>query len=290
MMIDCLRLAAVMEPSDSGTLESPKLPSPSDRIRINRTRNFSMISSLPCRPPTNPLLRPLFANVFTPQKRTEDLSLEWVSFSSVSPVADTFAGFHALSRSLYSGSFDRTLKIWSHPPTLTSPIPTTQPRSTVQNLNRTDLDTHRFAFVDALYGHEAEMQALSCLQQEQCVTVGTDHTLRLWRIQQQKQLVFKHQTAKPPMPEEADPSKCYGVSAGLDCVASLNDNRWITGGQDGAVCTRISFFCHSHRSAGLSVVISEEETHLVGLASALRMLDRLGGRHSILGSRSERQL
>ena len=72
--------------------------------------------------------------------------------------------FQEGTHTLMSGSFDRTVKLWS-------------------------LDDE--AYVDSLFGHQAEVYALDALRQERAVSSGHDHTCRVWKIPEESQLVFR---------------------------------------------------------------------------------------------------
>jgi ribosomal RNA-processing protein 9 len=91
---------------------------------------------------------------------------------------------------LYSTSEDRTVKLWN---------------------------LEEMAFVDTLYGHQSEVSAIACLAQERAVTVGRDRTMRLWKIANDSQLLFR------------------GHTASIDCVAMLNEERFVAGGEDGSL-------------------------------------------------------
>jgi len=72
--------------------------------------------------------------------------------------------FRQGSHDLYSGSFDRTVKLW--------------------NLDE-------MTYVDTLYGHQSEITAIDCLSRERAITCGNDKSVRLWKIVEETQLLFK---------------------------------------------------------------------------------------------------
>jgi ribosomal RNA-processing protein 9 len=72
-------------------------------------------------------------------------------------------------------------------------------------------------YMDTLFGHQAPVQALAAFSKERCVTVSSDRTLRVWKVLQESQLVFR------------------GHKASIDCLAMLDDAWFVTGSQDGAV-------------------------------------------------------
>lgn len=77
--------------------------------------------------------------------------------------------FREGTHELFSASFDRTVKIWS-------------------------LDDG--AYVDSLFGHQAEVYAVDALRQERVVTSGNDHTCRVWKIPEESQLIFRLDPAR----------------------------------------------------------------------------------------------
>ena len=47
------------------------------------------------------------------------------------------------------------------------------------------------AYVDTLFGHQAEVLGIDAGRQERAVTVGADRTSRLWKIPEESQLIFR---------------------------------------------------------------------------------------------------
>lgn len=73
------------------------------------------------------------------------------------------------THTLYSASFDRSIKLWS-------------------------VDDR--AYVDTLFGHQAEVLSIDALRQERVVSAGHDHTCRVWKIAEESQLIYRsHATA-----------------------------------------------------------------------------------------------
>lgn len=68
------------------------------------------------------------------------------------------------THTLFSGSFDRTVKTWS-------------------------LDDR--AYVDTLFGHQGPILSVDVLRNERCVSTGHDHTCRVWKIPEESQLIFR---------------------------------------------------------------------------------------------------
>uniref|UniRef100_A0A6U2FL69 Uncharacterized protein n=1 Tax=Chlamydomonas euryale TaxID=1486919 RepID=A0A6U2FL69_9CHLO len=76
----------------------------------------------------------------------------------------TALAFRDGSHQLFSASFDRTVKMWS-------------------------LDDR--AYMDTLFGHQAEVLCLDALRAERALTGGSDRTVRLWKVPEESQLVFR---------------------------------------------------------------------------------------------------
>lgn len=76
----------------------------------------------------------------------------------------TGLAFREGTHELFSGSFDRTVKLWS-------------------------LDDR--AYIDTLFGHQSEVVALDVLRQERILTSGQDRTCRVWKVPEESQLIFR---------------------------------------------------------------------------------------------------
>jgi ribosomal RNA-processing protein 9 len=86
---------------------------------------------------------------------------------------DTFSGhrdfitglsFRFGSHQLFSASNDRTVKVW----------------------NCDDM-----AYIDTLYGHQSPITAVDSLTRERCVTSSSDKTVRVWKVVEETQMVFR---------------------------------------------------------------------------------------------------
>jgi len=75
----------------------------------------------------------------------------------------TCLAFRRGSHQLFSGSHDRTVKIW--------------------NLDE-------LCYIDSLFGHQSEVIALDSLNRDRCLSTGRDRSLRLWKVVEETQLVF----------------------------------------------------------------------------------------------------
>ncbi|PKA57006.1 Guanine nucleotide-binding protein subunit beta-like protein C [Apostasia shenzhenica] len=91
---------------------------------------------------------------------------------------------------LFSGSFDRTIKLWN-----------------------VEDRTH----MDNLFGHQSEVLTIDCLHKERLLTVGRDRTMRLWKVPEESQLVFR------------------APAASLECCCFVNDSEFFSGSDDGSV-------------------------------------------------------
>ncbi|KAK1363777.1 hypothetical protein POM88_039338 [Heracleum sosnowskyi] len=65
---------------------------------------------------------------------------------------------------LFSGSFDRTIKVW----------------------NADDR-----AYITTLFGHQSEVLTIDCLRKERILTVGRDRTMHLWKVPEESQLIYR---------------------------------------------------------------------------------------------------
>ncbi|KAI1294705.1 U3 small nucleolar RNA-interacting protein 2 [Halotydeus destructor] len=80
-------------------------------------------------------------------------------------------------------------------------------------------DVDEKAYVETLFGHQNCIMAIDSLVKERAVTAGgRDSTVRLWKIVEESQLVFQ------------------GNGSSIDCVKFLDEQHFISGGDDGAVC------------------------------------------------------
>lgn len=97
--------------------------------------------------------------------------------------------FRRGTHTLYSASWDRSVKIWS---------------------------VDEKAYVETLFGHQDKICGIDAGARERCVTAGgRDGTARVWKIVEESQLVFN------------------GNQTSIDCVALLNEEHWVTAGEDG---------------------------------------------------------
>lgn len=78
----------------------------------------------------------------------------------------------------------------------------------------------QLAFVETLYGHTSDVTCIDSLYKDRCLSVSCDKTSRLWKVVEESQLMFR--------------ASVYAES--LDAVAMVNEDQFLTGGQDGTVC------------------------------------------------------
>lgn len=100
--------------------------------------------------------------------------------------------FRRGSRQLFSASRDRTVKVW---------------------------DATEMAYVETLFGHGAEVNCIDSLVMERAISCGRDGTLRLYKVVEGSQLVFRR-----------------ALTVSIDAVSMLSEQRFISGGDDGALC------------------------------------------------------
>jgi len=79
-----------------------------------------------------------------------------------------------------------------------------------------DLETK--SYIETLFGHQDAVQAIDANTRERCITAGgRDNTLRVFKIPEETQLLYR------------------GHHGSIDCVGLLNDEYFVSGGDDGAL-------------------------------------------------------
>ena len=119
-------------------------------------------------------------------------------------------------------------------------------------------------YVETLYGHQAHVLSIDALRAETCVSVGAqDKTARFWKIADETQLVFRgggrsrvreiiegglgtDGEGDGPEAEDKRPAKSRSdqnelpkkfVEASLECIAMIDEQTFVTGGDSGCVST-----------------------------------------------------
>lgn len=90
---------------------------------------------------------------------------------------------------LFSGSFDRQVKLWNAE-------------------DRTHMDT--------LHGHQSEIVSIDCLHKERILTAGRDRTIQLWKVAEEKRLLYR-------------------VPSSAECSCFINDSEFLSGSDDGSI-------------------------------------------------------
>ncbi|KAF9492701.1 WD40 repeat-like protein [Pleurotus eryngii] len=143
--------------------------------------------------------------------------------------------FRKASHQLYSGSFDRTLKVF-------------------------DLTPSVMGYVETLYGHQDHVLSIDALRLETCVSVGArDKTARFWKIVDETQLVFRgggrskvremlegglrgdDDGDDSTMDVDGRSMKRKGkeaqkfIEASLECIAMIDEATFVSGGDSGSI-------------------------------------------------------
>ncbi|XP_004521034.1 U3 small nucleolar RNA-interacting protein 2 [Ceratitis capitata] len=75
------------------------------------------------------------------------------------------------------------------------------------------------AYVESLFGHQAPVTGIDALSRERAITSGgIDCSLRIWKITEESQLIYN------------------GHQNGIECVKFINDENFVSGGEDGSIC------------------------------------------------------
>jgi len=152
---------------------------------------------------------------------------------SVSSVA-----FRKGTQQLYTGSFDRTVKLF---------------------------DLSAMGYIETLFGHQDTIVSLDALRGESAVTAGArDRTVRFWKIADESQLVFRgggksairelleggafeghEDDGNMDVAEIGGPKTSKGkdkikekryAEGSIECVAMIDETTFISGGDSGSIC------------------------------------------------------
>ncbi|KAF9463213.1 Rnu3ip2 protein [Collybia nuda] len=144
--------------------------------------------------------------------------------------------FREGTHQLYTGSFDRTLKVYDLSPTV-------------------------MGYVETLFGHQDHVLSLDALRSETCVSVGgRDKTVRYWKIVEESQLVFRGGGRSRvreilegglrgdeegddvddtmdggPDPKEKETARKF-IEGSIECVAMIDETTFVSGGDSGSIC------------------------------------------------------
>ena len=138
----------------------------------------------------------------------------WCEWGSAHRSFVSSLSFRLGSSELFSASFDRTVKLF---------------------------DASSKAYIETLFGHTAEVQDVHCLYRNRAVSVASDKTARLWKVVEESQLLFRIDTAavlEQPTDSRSTSNPTTGSSnsyLSLDCCRLLDDDHFLTGGDDGSV-------------------------------------------------------
>lgn len=135
-------------------------------------------------------------------------------------------GWREGTHTLMSGSYDRSVKMWS-------------------------VDDR--AYMDSLFGHQAEVLSLDVGRGERAISCGADRTCRLWKIPEESQLVFR------------------APAQSQDCIRYITSSEWVTGACDGglhlwgAIKKKPIFSVHNaHGGAAVAGVAGLDHTAAAG--------------------------
>ncbi|KAG6876504.1 hypothetical protein C0993_002673, partial [Termitomyces sp. T159_Od127] len=161
---------------------------------------------------------------------------EWIkAFGGNLGHKDTISvlSFRKGTHQLYTGSFDRTLKVY-------------------------DLSPSVMGYVETLFGHQDHVLSVDALRGETCVSVGgRDKTVRYWKIVEETQLVFRgggrsrvrevldgglrgDDEGDDPDDElegtRANATTKKFIEGSIECVAMIDETTFVSGGDSGSLC------------------------------------------------------
>jgi len=79
-------------------------------------------------------------------------------------------------------------------------------------------DLNEVGYLETLFGHQDPVYDIDAWTKEIPISCGADRTLRSWKIRHETHLVYR------------------GHKSSIDTVTMLDDNRYMSGGQDGTLC------------------------------------------------------
>lgn len=139
--------------------------------------------------------------------------------------------FRSGTSSLFSASYDRTLKIH---------------------------DLASLAYLETLFGHQDKIHSIAALRGEIAVSAGgRDKTCRYWKVPDETQLVFRgggpskirnlleggsfdddneQQRSIQEIQKKAKEGEKKFIEGSIDCVAMVDDATFLSGGDSGSIC------------------------------------------------------
>lgn len=129
--------------------------------------------------------------------------------------AVTALAFRRGTNTLFSGSKDRTIKIW-------------------------EIGDDGGSYLETLFGHQDEVVDVHALSAERCVSVGArDRTARFWKVTEETQLVFRgggEAKVKKRGIAETTVDEQRGFAEGsIDRIAMVDDETFVTGSDNGSL-------------------------------------------------------
>jgi ribosomal RNA-processing protein 9 len=121
-------------------------------------------------------------------------------------------------QTLYTGSADRTIKVWN----------------VEGEIGR---DSLSITYIETLFGHEDSIVDIVGLAGEKCVSVGArDRSARMWKIVEENQLVFRGGgTGKRGRGDMDDGGQTAYSEGSIDRVAMIDEETFVTGSDNGGI-------------------------------------------------------
>ncbi|KAK2460744.1 hypothetical protein APHAL10511_007214 [Amanita phalloides] len=207
---------------------------------------------------------------------------EWIrAFCGPLGHKDTISAltFRKGTHQLYSGSFDRTLKVF-------------------------DLSPNVMGYVETLFGHQDHVLSIDALRSETCVSVGAqDKTARYWKIVDETQLVFRGggrsrirevldggmrtdgegggmddgETMNSASGEKsAQQDSIKFIEGSLECIAMIDESSFVSGGDSGSICLWTTQKKKPIFTQPLAHGLDELRSSVVGLVQKPRWITALG--------------
>jgi len=133
---------------------------------------------------------------------------------------------NSTEESLFSASFDRTLRFWSIERSKAAPqsILDSGPDAEAGLYDGRNMSPWSVHYVDSYYGHEEEATSLCCAAWGRLLSGGRDRTVRSWKVYDDTQLVYR-------APRTAGAQ----IGTSIDCVAWVSPTTFVSGADDGSL-------------------------------------------------------